>query len=129
MKIAASTNNGGMDDTVTEMFGRTGSFTIVEVNDNETDSVEVVQHMGARGGGAGIVAAQTLADKDVDILLTGRVGPNAMEALSSSKIKIYQASGMKVEEAVKKLLQDGLQEIKTAQGRGTGMGRGRGGRF
>lgn len=126
MKIAASTNNGGMDDTVTEMFGRTGSFTIVEVNGNETGSVEVVQHMGARRGGAGIVAAQTLADKDVDVLLTGRIGPNAMEALRLSKIKVYQASGMKVEQAVKRLLQNELQEVKTAQGRGMGMGRGRG---
>ncbi|MFP3909174.1 MAG: NifB/NifX family molybdenum-iron cluster-binding protein [Archaeoglobaceae archaeon] len=126
MKIAASTNDGGMDDTVTEMFGRTGSFTIVEVNGSETSSVEVVQHSGARGGGAGIVAAQTLADKGVEILLTGRVGPNAMEALSSSKIKIYRASGMKVEEAVKKLMQNELQEVKTAQGRGQGMGKGKG---
>lgn len=126
MKIAASTNNGGMDDTVTEMFGRTGSFTVVEVEGNETGSVEVIQHTGARGGGAGIVAAQTLVDKGVDILLTGRVGPNAMQALSSSKIRIYQASGMKVEEAVKKLMQNELQEIEAAQGRGQGMGRGRG---
>jgi len=112
MKIAASTNNGGLDDTITPMFGRAPSFTVVEIKDGEIVAIEVIKNQAAvRGGGAGIAASQTLIDKKVEVLLTGNVGPNAIGVLNSANVKIYKADGLKVEEAIKKYLNGELEEI------------------
>ncbi|HDD36834.1 MAG TPA: dinitrogenase iron-molybdenum cofactor [Archaeoglobus veneficus] len=115
MKIAASTNVGGLDDKITPMFGRAPTFTIVDVKNGEITAIETVKNTAAvRGGGAGIAASQTLADKGVEVLLTGNVGPNAISVLNAANIKIYRADGLVVEDAVKKYLNGELEEIKTA---------------
>ncbi len=126
MKIAATTLNGGLDDTVTPQFGRTVSFTIVEY-DNGFRSVEVVENRGAmQSSGAGIAAAQTLVDRGVEVLLTGNVGPKAIGVLKSAGIRIYRADGLKVREAVEKFINGDLEEISTPTGMGMGGGRGMG---
>jgi predicted Fe-Mo cluster-binding NifX family protein len=56
-------------------------------------------------GGAGIQAAQTIAKKDVKLLITGNVGPNAFGALSSAGIEIVTGASGTVREAVEKFKQ------------------------
>lgn len=115
MRIAASTSVGGLDDRITPMFGRAPSFTIVEVENGEIVAIETIKNQAAvRGGGAGIAASQTLADKGVEVLLTGNVGPNAISVLNTANIKIYKADGLIVESAIKKYLNGELEEITTA---------------
>ncbi len=129
MRIAATTQNGGLQDTIIPQFGRAPTFTIVEVEGDKIKSVEVVENRAAQQlSGAGISAAQTVIDKGVQVVLTGNVGPKAMSVLSSAKIRIYSAAGLTVEEAVKKLIAGELNEITTPSGgMGRGMGRGMGG--
>jgi|Deesub1362A_J573_1020465.scaffolds.fasta_scaffold00285_7 predicted Fe-Mo cluster-binding NifX family protein len=114
MKVAASTNRGGLEDKVTEIFGRAGSFTVIEIENGDVKSVEVMENFAGRGSGAGISAAQLIADKGVEALLTGRVGPNALDALKSAGIKIYNAGGMSVRKALDELLNGKLSEINVA---------------
>ena len=90
--------------------------------------------------GAGIAAAQTISDKNVDALLTGYVGPKALQALESTEIKIYEGVNINetVKEAVHKFNQGIYQEKKDtaktdtlssspSRSRGSGRGgRGRG---
>ncbi len=112
MKIAVSTTNGGLDDKVSEVFGRAVSFTIVDVEDGDIKSVEVVRNdYAVRGGGAGIAVSQFLADKGVEVVITGNVGPNALSVLNSAGIKVYRAGGMKVSEAIEKFLKGELEQI------------------
>ncbi len=112
MRIAVSTTNGGLDDKVSEVFGRAVSFTIVDVEDGEIKSIEVVRNdYAVRGGGAGIAVSQFLADKGVEVVLTGNVGPNALSVLNSAGIKVYRAGGMKVSEAIEKFLKGELEQI------------------
>ena len=135
MKIAATTQSGGLKDIIVPQFGRAPSFTIVEY-DEEIKSVEVVQNTAAmQPSGAGIMASQILTDRGVEVLLTGNVGPKAMSVLRSAGIKIYRADGLTVEEAIKRFISGQLEEITTptgggmgkGMGMGRGMGRGRGG--
>ncbi len=112
MKIAVSTTNGGLDDKVSDVFGRAVSFTIVDVENGDIKSVEVVRNdYAVRGGGAGIAVSQFLADKGVEVVITGNVGPNALSVLNSAGIKVYRAGGMKVSEAIERFLKGELEPI------------------
>ncbi len=126
MKIAATCQKGGLDDIITPQFGRANVFTVVEF-DGEIKSTEIVKNPAADlPSGAGITAAQLLIDKGVKVLLTGNVGPKAMNALRAANIEIYRADGMKVEDAVRKFAEGKLEKITVARG-GRGGGRGGGG--
>ena len=114
MMIAASTIKGGIDDVVTEVFGRAPTFTLVEIEEGKIVSVDVVYNKGLKQTrGAGIAAVQFLVSKNVNALFTGRVGPNAFSALKAASIKLYRAAGLKVGEAVLKYLNGELKEIST----------------
>ena len=143
MRIAASTTKGGLDDRITDIFGRAESFTIVDVKDGKINGFEVVKNENTSASGAGIAASQLMVDKDVDVVLTGMLGPNAYNVLTAVGIKVYKAAGMKVDEAINKLLNNELEEITAPSGgkgrgmglggvgrrRGVGKGMGRGRRF
>ncbi len=127
MRIAASTAKGGLDDVVIEIFGRAPCFTIVEVDGGSIRNVEVVKNENAMAsGGAGIASAQLMIDKGVDAILTGNLGPNAYNVLSSAGINVYRAAGMTVREAVERFLRGELETVAPSGGGGRGMGRGRG---
>ena len=121
------------------MFARAPTFTIVEMKDKEIVSVRIIQNQASiQPSGAGIAATQFVCDLGVNVVLTGNVGPNAFHGLSAAGIKIYRAEGLKVEEAVKKLLNNELPGITSpipgmkrglGMGRGMGKGMGRGRRF
>jgi predicted Fe-Mo cluster-binding NifX family protein len=138
MKIAVSTGKGGMDDVVVPVFGRCGSFTIVEVEGNEIKGSEVVPNQATRSpSGAGIQASQAIVNSGAESVITGNIGPNSMMVLKQAGIKVFSGAGMKVKEAVKAYLEGKLQEISAStvpggagmgfgMGRGAGMGRGMG---
>ncbi len=127
MIVAATTLKGGIEDTITPQFGRAATFTIVEISGEEIVNSRVIENAAAsRPSGAGIAASQTLIDSGVEILLTGNVGPKAMNVLRSAGIRIYRADGMTVKKAVERLLNGDLEEIVSPGGFGGKMGRGRG---
>jgi predicted Fe-Mo cluster-binding NifX family protein len=112
MKVAVSTTSGGLDDKVSDVFGRAVSFTIVDVEDGEIKNFEIVRNdFAVRGGGAGVAVSQFLIDKGVNAVITGNVGPNALAVLSSAGVKVYRGSGLTVKDAVEKLVRGELEEI------------------
>lgn len=88
--IAIPTEKGGLDDVVASRFGRAPTFTIVELGeDGEIRSVKVVQNPGyASGSGAGVKAAQAVADAGAKYYIGPSPGPNAYAALQHLGIKI-----------------------------------------
>ncbi|HIP63077.1 MAG TPA: dinitrogenase iron-molybdenum cofactor [Archaeoglobus profundus] len=112
MKIAISTTSGGLDDKVSDVFGRAVSFTIVEVKNGEIKNIEILKNeFAVRGGGAGVATSQFLIDKGVEVVLTGNIGPNALSVLNSAGVKVYRAGGLKVKEAIEKFLRGELEQI------------------
>jgi predicted Fe-Mo cluster-binding NifX family protein len=87
--------------------------------------------------GAGIQAAQDIAREGASALITGNVGPNAMQTLTAANIDVYQYQGAgSVREVVEKFKRGELVKITgasvpghagTGPGGGQGAGRGRGG--
>ncbi|MFH1448385.1 MAG: NifB/NifX family molybdenum-iron cluster-binding protein [Candidatus Micrarchaeota archaeon] len=113
MRIAVSSNSGGLTDNVCPTFGRCQTFTIVEVDKDKKEILnsEVVQNPGGMsGGGAGIAAAQEIVKREVDAVITGNCGPNAIMVLQQAKIDVYLIPGT-VENAVKQFLEGGEQPL------------------
>jgi len=141
MKIAISSAGINLDAEVDPRFGRCEHFIIV---DSETMKFEVMENSSAMASaGAGISAAQMIADKGVQVVLTGSCGPNAHEVLSAAGIKVVTGVSGKVRDAVEGYKSGKFQsssqpnvpghfgmgvgrDFGMGGGRGRGMGRGRG---
>jgi predicted Fe-Mo cluster-binding NifX family protein len=127
MKVAIATSTGGLEDMVSAVFGRCPTYTMVDFEGEEIKETKVEQNPAlSMPGGAGIAAAQFVADAKAEAVIAGNFGPNAVRVFSQAGVKMYTAAGMKVEEAVRKLRQGGLQEVtQSTLGAGTaGMGSG-----
>jgi predicted Fe-Mo cluster-binding NifX family protein len=100
MKICVTATAASLDAQIDPRFGRCSYLVIV---DSETMRFEAVPNMAAGvSGGAGIQAAQTIANKDVKLLITGNVGPKAFQALSVAGIGVVTGAFGSVREAVEK---------------------------
>jgi predicted Fe-Mo cluster-binding NifX family protein len=78
--------------------------------------------------GAGIQAAQEVARQGAAALITGNIGPNAMQTLSAANIDVYlHQGGGSVRDVVEKFKRGELAKIAGASVQAhAGMGQGRG---
>ena len=97
MKVAVASSGSNLEAKVEPRFGRCAYFVVV---DADTMQFEALENPGALAGtGAGIAAAQIIADAGAEAVVAGNVGPNALEALKSGGLKLYGAAGGTVAEA------------------------------
>jgi predicted Fe-Mo cluster-binding NifX family protein len=88
MKIAIPMDDKNMEASVCISFGRAPYFLIYDTESNESLFLE--NSAAASQGGAGIKAAQFLADHKADVLLTPRCGENAAQVIKAASIKMYK---------------------------------------
>ncbi len=94
MKIAVSSTGKGLDSEVSSVFGRCPYFLIIELNEESYSLVEVVENKGAeQSSGAGISAAQLVAEKGVAAVISGNIGPRASDVLRQFDIRVYIQQG------------------------------------
>jgi len=142
MKVCVTAGASGLDAPMDPRFGRCPFFVIVDTDSMSENSI-VNSNVNATSG-AGIQAAQEIARQGAAALITGNVGPNAMQTLSAAKIDVYQYQGAgSVRDVVEKFKRGELTKIADAsvsahagmgqggqgRGRGGGQGAGRGGQF
>jgi predicted Fe-Mo cluster-binding NifX family protein len=65
-------------------------------------------------GGAGVQAAQLVAQKGATTIITGNLGPNAASALSASGIKVYLVPSGTVKEVIEGYRTGSLREANGA---------------
>ncbi len=136
MKICVTATAGDLNAQVDPRFGRCQYFVIV---DSETMAFEAMANEAiAAPGGAGIQAAQTMVNKGVNVVISGNIGPNAFQVLSTAGVKIATGAYGTVQEATEmyksgKLGETGASTVAahagmgaTAPGGGFGMGMGGG---
>ena len=134
LKIAVSAETESLDAQIDPRFGRCQCFVIV---DSETMGVEAIPNTSqSAASGAGIQAAQTIANKGVKLVITGRVGPNAYQVLAAAGIEIITGVYGTVRDAVETFKSGQLRDTTTppstpmgsrgGEGYGRGLGRGRG---
>ncbi|HIE13877.1 TPA: dinitrogenase iron-molybdenum cofactor biosynthesis protein [Candidatus Bathyarchaeota archaeon] len=131
MKVAVSSTGPSLDSQLDPRFGRCAYFIIVDTENFEFEAIPNTAQYVA--GGAGIQAAQIVASKGVQAVITGNVGPNAYQALSAAGIKIIIGAYGTVKDAVMKLKSGELKSsvaptapLHYGVGFGRGMGRGMG---
>ncbi|MEM3458392.1 MAG: NifB/NifX family molybdenum-iron cluster-binding protein [Candidatus Bathyarchaeia archaeon] len=103
-KIAVPTKSyDGLEDVVSEVFGKAKTFTIVEVENGQIRNVQVIDNPGATYEyGSGPVAVKTLADLKVDFVLAVELGPGASGLLEHYHIrKVAVKPNIKVADAIK----------------------------
>ncbi len=102
MKIAISSMDKTIAGSVSNVFGRCPYFIIAEIKNQKIERTEVVENTSTdQTSGAGISTAQLMAEKNVNAVITGNVGPRASDVLRQFNIEIYYGDGV-----IKKVLQE-----------------------
>jgi len=87
VRIAVSAVGPALDSSVDERFGRCAFFVVF---DEQTGDTEAIPNDGVNAAeGAGIKSAGLLLRNRVDVIVTGRVGPKAMQALLAGRLAVY----------------------------------------
>jgi predicted Fe-Mo cluster-binding NifX family protein len=106
-RIAVATDGKeGLEDTVSNVFGRAKTFTIVDVEDEKIIGVSVLENPAlSYSHGAGPIAIKMLIDDGVEVVLANELGVGASDILKQHNIIYIQAKpSTNVGEAIKKAL-------------------------
>jgi len=110
LKICISANGDNLNSFLDPRFGRALFFLIISSEGKLIKSIKNTGKQAMRG--AGVTAAQIVADEKVDVIITGNIGPNASIVLSASKIKIFIGlPETPILDIIKKYQENKLQEI------------------
>ena len=119
MKVCISSTGNTLDSSLDQRFGRASFFII---SDTETMNFEAIDNgAAAASGGAGITSAQIVVDKEINAVITGNVGPNAMNVLKAAEIEIFRGSPVSVKENLEKFKKGLLEKIDTTVPQHFGM--------
>lgn len=109
MKIAITSVNDNLDSELDPRFGRAQKFIIF---DTEKETFESIDNSNINAsGGAGSSSAKTIADKNVEIVISGNFGPNAVMALKAFGIKMYTSQVEKISAVIERLKNGNLKEV------------------
>jgi len=128
MKAAISSTGPELQSKVDPRFGRCAYLIFYDTDTGDWEAVPNA-NMDASGG-AGIRTAQSVVDRGVEAVVTGNIGPNAMQVLSG-QVKVYTGFFGTVEEAVQALKAGGMTDtssptVKDHAGMSGGLGSGLG---
>ena len=122
MKIGIASTGSDLNSQVDIRFARAPYFLIV---DSETKEFESVKNPYVVGRGVGYATAELLANKGVNAVIAGSVGPNAYNVLTRLGIKMYIGTGTN-NNVIENLKNNQLTEL-TNPTPSPGFGAGRGG--
>lgn len=106
MKIAIPAENKSMDDNVCQSFGRAPYFLLYNTITKESEFLD--NRAVVRQGGAGIRAAQVVADNRIKALITPRCGENAEKILRNAEVIVYQAISGTVQQNIDEFVSEKL---------------------
>ena len=99
MKIVITSQEATLQSQVDPRFGRAAMFILYDTDTNTHEAFDNHQDLNAVHG-AGIQAAETVARKGANALVTGNCGPNAYRVLSAAGIEVFTGFSGTVFEAI-----------------------------
>ena len=127
MIVVISSTGTDQGSAIDPRFGRCAYYMVYDM---EQDNYKAVENQSRNAtGGAGIQAAQTVADMDAGAVITTNIGPNAFRVLDSAGIKVYSGVSGTVKDAIEDYKKGSLGTSKSPNvgdkfGMGSGQGRG-----
>jgi len=109
MKICVTSIGNNIDSDVDPRFGRCKYFLIIDTDSMNVKSISNESMMAS--GGAGIQAAQMVANEGAETVITGNIGPNAFQTLKAAGIKIITGANGKIKDVVERYNNGELKEI------------------
>lgn len=106
MKVVVSATGDSLDAAVSPVFGRCPFYLFVDTKSMEWSAV--ANPAMSASGGAGIQAAQFVVAQGAQAVLTGNVGPNAVEVLEAAGVGVFPVAQGSVREAVEAFRADSL---------------------
>ncbi len=128
MKIAVSSTGKNIESNVSDVFGRCPYFIIAEISskgaapaggqgsasggkDNKIEDTEAIKNESTnQTTGAGISTAQLMAEKNVNVIITGSVGPRALDVLKQFNIEVYSGEGI-IKDVLQEFINGKLKKI------------------
>ena len=116
MKIAISSFGKNLESDVDVRFGRCAFFLIVDVENKKIGKVKVIENLArTQMGGAGITAAETVANEKPDAIISSNFGPRAFSVFEQLRIKTYVGKG-KIRDVIQEFIDGKLEEVTSATG-------------
>lgn len=118
MKIAVTAQGPTPESAVDARFGRAYWILFFDEESSLWDAFNNSEGRNALQG-AGIKAAQQVADQKAGVLLTGITGPKAFKALAAAGVKVFHGAAGTAQEAILAYKKGRLSEgtLEGAQGR------------
>ncbi len=99
MKIAITTSGDSLSAPFEQRFGRAPKFLIYDTADESFVVIDNTQNLNAPQG-AGIQAAQHVAQAGAEAVISGHCGPKAFRVLEAAGVAVYTANADTVVEAL-----------------------------
>jgi predicted Fe-Mo cluster-binding NifX family protein len=107
LRIAIPTKGqGGLEDAVSDVFGRANTFTVIDIEKNAVKNVKVLENTAVSyEHGAGPIVVKMLIDSGVNTVIAAEFGPGVSTLLDQHEVtKIKVQAGSSVSESLKNAL-------------------------
>ncbi len=118
MNIVVSAAGPGLESQVDSRFGRCPYFILVEVEGKEIKSHKSIENASANQmGGAGMTAAQAVAEMKADAIITVNMGPRAFIVFKQLGMEVYHGTGT-VKGVIEDFIAGKLKRVEQSTGPG-----------
>jgi predicted Fe-Mo cluster-binding NifX family protein len=112
MILAVTSSGEKLQSSFSPHFGRAEFFVLLDTNNNGVSVIANAANLNmAQGAGQ---AAKRIVDSEVQVLITGHVGPGAFSALEAAKVQIYSACRGTVAELIEQFKAEQLKVVHSA---------------
>ena len=112
MKICITSTGKDLDAQIDPRFGRCSYFLFINPEDMDVEAVSNESALAT--GGAGIQAAQRVAQQKVKCVITGNIGPNAFQTLKAAYIEVITGISGRAKDAVDQYKAGNLKKTESA---------------
>ena len=112
MRVAITSQGPDLNSQVDPRFGRARYLIVIET-EGETEEFTLLDNSRnlTAAQGAGIQTVKNVVQEGVDAVLTGQVGPTALEALEAARLQIFVGASGTVKHALEELRSGQLHSI------------------
>jgi len=111
MRVAISAQGDDIDSLVDPRFGRAAWFIFADSESSSFTAMPNAENADASGA-AGTQAADRVVAQNVEVVITGNVGPGAHGTLAAAGVRIFHGgNGVTVREALARLCADDLDRM------------------